>query len=108
MEKSDNAQVAEEAVVKVDAGLSDLIPGFLENRRRDVRTIEAALTLGDYQAIKHVAHQMKGAGGGYGFDAISEIGSALEQAAVRKDGAGVGRLTAELAAYLKNVRVSYV
>ena len=37
---------------------------------------------GDYAIIRTLGHQMAGTGGGYGFDPITEIGSALEDSAL--------------------------
>ena len=44
-----------------------------------------SLDKGDYDAVKILAHGMKGAGGSYGFQAITDIGAALELAAERGD-----------------------
>ena len=66
--------------VCIDQGLEEIIPGFLENRRRDVQILEAALQESNLVEIQIIGHRMKGDGGGYGFDAISIMGAALEQA----------------------------
>jgi predicted short-subunit dehydrogenase-like oxidoreductase (DUF2520 family) len=50
---------------------------------------------------------MKGDGGGYGFDAISVMGAALEQAAARGDRDAIRRHTAELFNFLARVTVVY-
>ena len=69
--------------VYIDQALKEIVPGFLENRRRDVQTLDTALRESNLVKIKTIGHRMKGDGGGYGFDAISVIGVALEQAAAR-------------------------
>ena len=63
----------------------DLVPGFLANRRRDVATISAALERRDFQTLESLGHDMKGAGGSWGFPGITDIGAALEQAAMNAD-----------------------
>ena len=50
---------------------------------------------------------MKGAGGSYGFDAITDIGKSLEQAAIAKDSGVIKKSVQELAAYLNRVEVVY-
>jgi hypothetical protein len=50
---------------------------------------------------------MRGDGGGYGFDAISMMGAALEQAAAREDRDAIRRFTAELIDFLARVTVVY-
>ncbi len=67
--------------VAVDEDLLELIPGYLENRRHDIGEINNALVQDDFETIRSLGHKMKGSGGGYGFDAISDIGRALENAA---------------------------
>lgn len=94
-------------VVHVDAELEDLVPGFLENRKNDVKSLGEALEQGDYERVRVLGHTMRGSGGGYGFDAITEIGGVLEQAAKAKDAEEIRRRISELASYLERVEVTY-
>ena len=94
-------------IVHVDPDIADLIPGFLDNRRKDTESIGEALTQGDFETIQLLGHSMKGAGGSYGFDAITDIGGSLEQAAKGKDADGIQRSVQELAIYLDQVEVVY-
>ena len=99
---------AEDAIsVHIDQDLEGIVPGFLENRRRDVQTLEAALQENNLAAIRTIGHRMKGDGGGYGFDAISRMGAALEHAAAREDRSAIQRHTAELIDFLDRVTVVY-
>ena len=102
-----NANEANALTVHIDPGLEEIVPGFLENRRRDVQTLEAALQQNNLAQIHIIGHRMKGDGGGYGFDVISMLGAALEQAAARADRVAIQRLTAELLDFLARVTVVY-
>jgi HPt (histidine-containing phosphotransfer) domain-containing protein len=102
-----NDNEANALTVHIDPGLEEIVPGFLENRRRDVQTLETALQQNDLAMIRMIGHRMKGDGGGYGFDAISMIGAALEQAAAREDLDAMRRHTAELIDFLARVTVVY-
>jgi HPt (histidine-containing phosphotransfer) domain-containing protein len=93
--------------VYINPGLEEIVPGFLENRRRDVQILEAALQENNLAQIRMIGHRMKGDGGGYGFDAISTMGDALEQAAAREDRSAIRRHTAELIDFLAQVTVVY-
>jgi HPt (histidine-containing phosphotransfer) domain-containing protein len=93
--------------VYIDPGLEEIVPGFLENRRRDVQVLEAALQQNNLAQIRMIGHRMKGDGGGYGFDAISSIGAALEQAAAREDRSAIQRHTTEFIDFLARVTVVY-
>jgi len=92
--------------IQVDAYLRDLIPGFLEHKRADTGTIRAAIDRADYATIGQIAHKMKGEGGSYGFDAISEMGAALEDSALGRDNARIQSGIQELERYLSAVRVA--
>jgi HPt (histidine-containing phosphotransfer) domain-containing protein len=93
--------------VHIDPDLEEIVPGFLENRRRDVQTLATALQQNNLAQIHIIGHRMRGDGGGYGFDAISMMGAALEQAAAREDRDAIRRHTAELVDFLARVTVVY-
>jgi len=95
----------EKIVVRVDEDLLELVPGYLENQRRAVIKMDQALQDGDYEPIRVLGHGMKGAGAGYGFDAISDIGRRLEAAATARDNGEIAVLIKELAEYLARVEV---
>ncbi len=93
--------------MRVNSALKYLIPTFIKNRHKDVQSIGEALNQGDYEIIQNLAHNMKGSGGGYGFDAISDIGAHLEQAAKDRSAEEVQKWVSELATYLERVEVVY-
>ena len=94
-------------MVQVDADLEDLIPGYLQNRRKDADAIGEALEKQDFEAIRVLGHTMKGTGGGYGFDAITDIGRALEEAAKSRNVQAIRQEVAALLDYLRAVEVVY-
>jgi CheY-like chemotaxis protein len=93
--------------VVVDSSLEDIVPGYLDNRRKDVGVLRQALERGDFAAIRVLGHNMKGSGGGYGFAALTELGAALEKAALAGDAEAVRGRIDELAAYLGSLRIKY-
>lgn len=93
----------EKIIVPIDPDIADLVPGFLANRRNDVEKLRALVAQGDFATIKLIGHSMKGAGGGYGFDPITDYGGAIERAAQSGDGATVLAQTDLLDAYLQAV-----
>lgn len=94
-------------VVTVDADLEDLIPGFLDNRRKDALSLHEALKSGDIRAIQSIGHNLKGVGGGYGFPEISEIGAQIEACAKQNDATGIRQQLARLEDYLVRIEVVY-
>jgi len=93
--------------VYVDSDLMEIIPGFLDNRRDDITAMQAAVEEGDFETIRLLGHDMKGSGGGYGFDGITDIGRSLEQAAKDQDQTEIGKLVQELVNYVERVEIVY-
>ena len=100
-----NAARQEDVVVCSDPDLAGLIPEYLENRRRDVREIGRFLREGNFHEIQNIGHKMKGSGGGYGFDGITQMGGEIEEAAGKGEKETVSGLMKRLNEYLSQVKV---
>ena len=72
-----------------------------------MQKLEDALQSADYEGVRILGHNMKGVGGGYGFDAITDIGMSLEQAAKEKDAREIRKQAEALSNYLERVEVRY-
>lgn len=94
--------------MRIDQDLKDIVPIFLANRQNDLQKLRRALAQHDFETIRVLGHRMKGDGGGYGFDKITEIGGVMELAAARHDHPAIERHTAELEDFLAHVTVVYV
>ena|SRR5580658_1753189 len=94
-------------IVEVDDELSDLMPGFLERKRAESKTIGAALARKDYQLVASIAHRFKGEGGSYGLELVTELGGGLEQAAKDHNDDDAMQLADELVKYLDRVEVVF-
>lgn len=94
-------------VVHVDPDLADLIPGYLANRRKDVDAIRASLGRNDLELARVLGHGMKGSGGGYGFEAITEIGTVMEKAAKEGRDAEIRLQVDLLEEYLNQVEIVF-
>lgn len=97
----------EHITVHPEPDLADLVPVYLQRRNNDVLSLEDALLTGDFAAIRILGHSMKGSGGGYGFDGITEIGLRLENAGKDSDADAARNGIDDLRAYLRNVEVLY-
>ena len=95
-------------VVLSDPDMQELIPGYLENRWEDIRSIMESLEKNDYKTIQVLGHDMKGTGGGYGFDAITLIGKSVEQAAKDQNQDEVRKLVQDLTDFLNRVEIIYM
>lgn len=93
--------------VRIDADLADLIPRYLDNRRVDLRDARDALRIGDYARLQRIGHNIRGSGGGYGFDQLAQIGNRLEQAGIAQQAEQAGLCLDDLADFLRRVEVIY-
>jgi HPt (histidine-containing phosphotransfer) domain-containing protein len=89
--------------VRVDEFLKDVIPAYLEKRRADVATYREAIARADFVAIRNLAHKTKGSGAGYGFPRFTELGAAIEEAAMACDAVSVGGYIEAFALYAGGV-----
>jgi len=93
--------------VTIDKDLEELIPGFLDNRRKDVKLLGEALTAGKIESLKSIGHSLKGVGGGYGFHELSVIGADIEKIAKAGGTAGVDQLIHRMADYLDRIEIVF-
>jgi len=100
--------MSQEILVKIDSALEDLIPGFLENMNKNVGLFREALAGDDIEFCRSRGHNLKGSGGGYGFDRITEIGKVIENAAKAGDKPTISQSVDELEDYLNRVKVTFV
>jgi len=83
-----------------ESWLTPIIPGYLEKRRSDVGKLRNAIEKKDYGTVRMVGHQMAGTGASYGFEKLTELGSALEESADSGDEAEISAEIEELERYL--------
>jgi HPt (histidine-containing phosphotransfer) domain-containing protein len=93
--------------VVVSRDLEDIVPIFLGNRWKDIQVLRQALSTRDFKTVQTLGHRMKGDGGGFGFDWITEIGAAMERAAKLEEPSTINQLVAQLEDFLKRVVVVY-
>lgn len=94
-------------IVEIDPDLEELIPGYLQNRMKDVQDVQVLLNNKDFASIQRIGHTMKGSGGGFGFDFISAIGLALEDGANEMDTDKIQNTLHDLCDFLERVEVVY-
>ena len=100
-------QRSDKIIVHVDLDLEDLIPGYLANRKSDIAAIHAALGKNDLDTIRILGHSMKGSGGGYGFETVTDIGMMIEKAAKEGRNEDIRVQVKRLEDYLRRVEIVY-
>ena len=97
----------EDKKVYIDEDLKAIIPQFFRNREDDIENIKEFLAEDNYEEIRIIGHSMKGSGGGYGFDYITEIGKKIEDSAVEKNEDRIRDSIKKLEEYIQNVTIVY-
>lgn len=68
-----------------DPRMLAIVGKFIVRLREDLEKLEVDLKAGDLDAVRQVAHRIKGSGGMAGFDGLTEPAATLEEAARRGD-----------------------
>ncbi|MEN0059668.1 MAG: Hpt domain-containing protein [Bdellovibrio sp.] len=95
-------------IVEVDADLQDLIPQFLENRKKDIDSFTLLISNKDFTAIAQLAHKVKGAAAGYGFNDLSSLAAQAETAAKNNDLNSLSDLFEKMKVHFSNIEIRYV
>ena len=92
----------------VDVELNDLKREFLDEAREKVDEMQSALESAPVQSfdrLTYLAHQLKGAGGSYGYQRISADAAALENALERRSAGNGANLDAQIQQHVVNLRL---
>jgi HPt (histidine-containing phosphotransfer) domain-containing protein len=84
--------------------LAGMVPAYLQNCRLSVVTILEALDRVDFETVSRLGHNMRGSGGAYGFQGITDICADLQAAADKSDEAASRKCVKELAKCLDHAQ----
>lgn len=94
-------------VVQVPEGLPrKLVSEYLDDCRKDLSALNAAVIASDHERARVFGHQMKATGSPYGFPSLTGFGTAIEQAATKKDTPELDHLFDQLEEYLSRVEIA--
>ena len=93
--------------VTVAKDLADLIPSFMDNRRKELETLRNALSASDFDELRRLGHRMKGAGSSYGFELVSTVGKTIEDASKSGDADAIKSSLDTYEDYLAKVEIVY-
>jgi len=92
--------------IKVPEELTDIAPGYLQNRIRDLDVLKDALNRKDLEAVAKLAHKTKGTAGGYGFTQLGEIAKSMEIAAKSGDSTTTEHAFNEMKSHLESIEIA--
>jgi HPt (histidine-containing phosphotransfer) domain-containing protein len=93
--------------VSIEKDLEVLVQRFLARKREDLGSARIALAAGDYETIRRIGHDLKGAGEGFGFPELSAFGAALESAAIARNERALGEQLTAVEQFLSRLRVTF-
>jgi HPt (histidine-containing phosphotransfer) domain-containing protein len=94
--------------INIDADLQDLIPQFIENRRRDILDLQKLIEAKDARSIALLAHKIKGSAAGYGFKDLSMLASDLENAVKNNDFHSLEMISKKMKFHMDNIEVKFI
>jgi HPt (histidine-containing phosphotransfer) domain-containing protein len=85
----------------------ELLEDFVDNASTRRNVLQESYVGGQIDTVRVQAHQLKGAGGGYGFEGLSDLAARLEEACKRStpDVNEIGPLLDDVVDYLARVTV---
>jgi HPt (histidine-containing phosphotransfer) domain-containing protein len=92
--------------IEMPPELSDIVPGYLASRRKEVSEMTELLAASDFERLSVLSHNLKGTARGYGFPDLVQMGSALEQSANQMDSRTLSTQITDLGNYLQRVELA--
>lgn len=106
-----NSVVPEETAVEGDyfndPEFQALIREYLDYLVESLSSLQGNLNKRNYRSVQEFGHNLKGSGGGYGFDDLSSLGDSMEMAAEEEDRAAIETLIGKLKGLLQEKRQKY-
>ncbi|MEP7172791.1 MAG: PAS domain S-box protein [Aestuariivirga sp.] len=98
--------VKEETLQVLKSSIAEQVPAYLRNCRQHVIDMGNALDRTDFETVTILGHNMSGSGGMFGFQEITDIGTAIQLAAESSDNAASRKWVGELSSYLDRVEIA--
>ena len=94
-------------VVWLEKDLEQLVTRFLRRKEDELARLREALSAADFDTIRRMGHDLKGAGEGFGFPELSILGAKFELAARAADAELTAVHIATMERYLKRLQVHF-
>ncbi len=95
-------------VYEIDKDLEEIVPAFLEGRKKDTEIIKKCVLEKNFEELRSVGHKLKGTAGSYGFMGLSKIGAKIEEAAKSSNIEALKKLSLEYEDHIKQVEVKFI
>jgi len=95
-------------VVRIDRDLKEIVPGYLQNRKKELSELKTLLSSNSFDQIAKIGHKLRGNAGGYGFEGLGRLADLLEKHAKEKNTSLIADDLESIESYLENIVVAYV
>ena len=85
---------------EIDPIVLSLLPGYIKSRRLEIFQLQRLLAENAFNKIRLIGHNLRGSGGLYGLNTVSEIGKKIEEFALESNQKGLGSSIQELHYFL--------
>ncbi len=97
----------EKIVVIVAKELEEIMPGFLQNRKKDIVELAKHIIAKDFKSMQVIGHNLSGNAGGYGLERLGEFGSNLEKASISSDSAKAKVCVDQITDYVTRLEIKF-
>ncbi|MBP7284886.1 MAG: hypothetical protein KBA66_25090 [Leptospiraceae bacterium] len=101
------ADMEAEIIVEVSKDLEDLVPEYIESMNTSIIYFEKLIENKNFTELKSEAHKMKGHGGAYGFQYISDMGLLIEGFAREEKIELIKKCMRELKIYMSKIKIEF-
>lgn len=102
-----NHKIQFPTVVVVDQEFAQLMHSFVESRKENIARLTTSLQTEDWQQIQSIGHVLAGVCGSFGFDALGEAGTIIEEHAKHKNKSVIAELIPQMSAHIASVKIKY-
>ena len=97
----------EKIFVKVDSDLEEIVPGYIDARKKEIPVMWKSLQKMDFSTLQTLGHCIKGSAGGYGFDDVGLFGAKIENGAKAKNVSQTEAALKDLEDYLARLEIIF-
>ena len=97
---SENNQTSQ---TEIDPIVQSLLPNYIKSRRLEVFQLQRLLADNSFDKIRLIGHNLRGSGGLYGMNPISEIGQQIEESALNCDQSAIHKAIQALQYFLEGL-----
>ena len=93
--------------IHIPSIMQGLVQQYLGDIKKEVQHCFNRLESNDFEVIEVFGHRLKGSGGAYGFDQLTQLGAVIEQLAAKRRSVATYEMVRELQRYLDSICVIY-